>query len=87
MFHRNATQKFPDFPDEDDGGSNAIFAKKSVEEVQEELDAVGIAICYRACTVFRSRNSKAKAKARAKAIKKVRLPSEKNLFRSMYFHL
>lgn len=41
LFDRNATQKFPDFPDEDDGGSNAIFAKKSVDEVQAELDAVG----------------------------------------------
>ncbi len=35
------SQKFPDFPDEDDGGSNAIFAKKSVEEIQEDLDSVG----------------------------------------------
>jgi hypothetical protein len=40
-FDRNVSQKFPDFPDEDDGGSNAIFAKKTVEEVQEELNAVG----------------------------------------------
>jgi hypothetical protein len=38
--YRNVTQKFPDFPDEDDGGSNAIFAKKNIEEIQEELDAV-----------------------------------------------
>ena len=40
MFDRNVTQKFPDFPDEDDGGSNAIFSKKTLAEVQEELDAV-----------------------------------------------
>jgi hypothetical protein len=40
-FGRNVSQKFPDFPDEDDGGSNAIFAKKSVEEIQEDLDSVG----------------------------------------------
>jgi hypothetical protein len=38
---RNVSQKFPDFPDEDDGGSNKIFAQKTVEEVQEELEAVG----------------------------------------------
>jgi len=37
---RNVTQKFPDFPDEDEGGSNAIFATKNVEQVQEELEAV-----------------------------------------------
>ncbi|CAF2087238.1 unnamed protein product [Rotaria magnacalcarata] len=36
---RNVSQKFPDFPDEDDGGSNKIFEKKTVEELQEELDA------------------------------------------------
>ncbi|CAF4953691.1 unnamed protein product, partial [Rotaria socialis] len=36
---RNVSQKFPDFPDEDDGGSNKIFEKKTVEEIQEELDA------------------------------------------------
>jgi len=36
---RNVTQKFPDFPDEDEGGSNAIFATKNVEQVQEELEA------------------------------------------------
>lgn len=34
------TQKFPDFPDEDDGGSNKIFEKKSVEELQQEIDEV-----------------------------------------------
>ncbi|CAF4688221.1 unnamed protein product [Rotaria sp. Silwood1] len=36
---RNVSQKFPDFPDEDDGGSNKIFEKKTVEEIQEDLDA------------------------------------------------
>ncbi|CAF1009153.1 unnamed protein product, partial [Didymodactylos carnosus] len=36
---RNVTQKFPDFPDEDEGGSNKIFEKKDVEQVQEELEA------------------------------------------------
>ncbi|CAF2772312.1 unnamed protein product [Rotaria sp. Silwood2] len=38
-FCRNVSQKFPDFPDEDDGGSNKIFEKKTVEEIQEDLDA------------------------------------------------
>ena len=39
---RNVSQKFPDFPDEDDGGSNAIFAKKNVNEIQQDLEAVGV---------------------------------------------
>ena len=39
---RNASKKFPDFPDEDDGGSNAIFANKTLGEIQAELDAVKI---------------------------------------------
>ncbi|XP_077128466.1 dynein regulatory complex protein 11 isoform X3 [Ranitomeya variabilis] len=36
---RHATGKFPDFPDEDDGGSKAIFAQKTPEEVAAELAA------------------------------------------------
>lgn len=40
FLNRNVSQKFPDFPDEDDGGSNAIFAKKSLDEIQEDLNAV-----------------------------------------------
>ncbi|XP_073433693.1 dynein regulatory complex protein 11 [Dendrobates tinctorius] len=36
---RHATGKFPDFPDEEDGGSKAIFAQKTPEEVAAELAA------------------------------------------------
>eukprot|EP00079_Xenopus_tropicalis_P030638 XP_012826779.1 PREDICTED: IQ and AAA domain-containing protein 1 isoform X2 [Xenopus tropicalis] len=36
---RHATGKFPDFPDEDDGGSNVIFAQKTPEQVAAELAA------------------------------------------------
>ncbi|KAG8432570.1 hypothetical protein GDO86_016997 [Hymenochirus boettgeri] len=36
---RHATGKFPDFPDEDDGGSNAIFSQKTPEQVAAELAA------------------------------------------------
>jgi hypothetical protein len=46
VFYRNVSQKFPDFPDEDDGGSNAIFAKKNIDEIQEDLDAVGYSVLY-----------------------------------------
>merc|ERR1711879_778122 len=34
---RDATGKFPEFPDEDDGGSAAIFKEKSPEELEKEL--------------------------------------------------
>ncbi|XP_053327352.1 dynein regulatory complex protein 11 [Spea bombifrons] len=36
---RHATGKFPDFPDEDDGGSSAIFAQKTPEQVAAEIAA------------------------------------------------
>ncbi|KAM9305637.1 dynein regulatory complex protein 11 [Gastrophryne carolinensis] len=36
---RHATGKFPDFPDEEDGGSKSIFAQKTPEEVAAELAA------------------------------------------------
>ncbi|XP_069841302.1 dynein regulatory complex protein 11 isoform X2 [Dendropsophus ebraccatus] len=36
---RHATGKFPDFPDEEDGGSKAIFAQKTPEQVAAELAA------------------------------------------------
>ncbi|KAM4609601.1 dynein regulatory complex protein 11-like, partial [Discoglossus pictus] len=36
---RHATGKFPDFPDEEDGGSAAIFAQKTPEQVAAELAA------------------------------------------------
>jgi len=35
---RDATGKFPDFPDEDEGGSSAIFKEKTLEEVEAELN-------------------------------------------------
>ncbi|CAN2389127.1 IQ motif containing with AAA domain 1, partial [Pristimantis euphronides] len=36
---RHATGKFPDFPDEDEGGSKVIFAQKTPEQVAAELAA------------------------------------------------
>ncbi|XP_044159919.1 dynein regulatory complex protein 11 isoform X1 [Bufo gargarizans] len=36
---RHATGKFPDFPDEEDGGSKAVFAQKTPEQVAAELAA------------------------------------------------
>ena len=30
--------KFPEFPDEDEGGSSAIFKQKTLEEVEAELN-------------------------------------------------
>ncbi|KAM4698591.1 dynein regulatory complex protein 11 [Rhinophrynus dorsalis] len=36
---RHATGKFPDFPDEEDGGSKVIFAQKTPEQVAAELAA------------------------------------------------
>ena len=37
-YFRDATGKFPDFPDEDEGGSAAIFKQKTLEEVEAELN-------------------------------------------------
>ena len=34
---RDSTGKFPEYPDEDDGGSAAIFKQKTPEEVEAEL--------------------------------------------------
>ncbi|VDI43111.1 dynein regulatory complex protein 11-like [Mytilus galloprovincialis] len=34
---RDATGKFPEFPDEDDGGSSLIFKEKSPEELEAEM--------------------------------------------------
>ena len=36
-FYRDATGKFPEFPDEDDGGSAAIFKEKDPDELEKEL--------------------------------------------------
>ncbi|KAM8934134.1 dynein regulatory complex protein 11 [Pelodytes ibericus] len=36
---RHATGKFPDFPDEEDGGSGVIFAQKTPEQVAAEIAA------------------------------------------------
>lgn len=38
FIHRDATGKFPEFPDEDEGGSSAIFKQKTLEEVEAELN-------------------------------------------------
>ena len=35
--NRDVTGKFPDFPDEDEGGSTLIFKNKSVAELEDEL--------------------------------------------------
>lgn len=44
---RDATGKFPEYPDEDDGGSAAIFKQKTPEEVEAELAGkVGSIIQY-----------------------------------------
>ena len=70
FFYRNVSKKFPDFPDEDEGGSNKIFENKTVAEIQAELDAVRFRffIIYELNFVFRKWKVKAK---KAKAIKKV----------------
>jgi hypothetical protein len=71
-FDRNATQKFPDFPDEDDGGSNKIFAQKTLEEVEEELNSVGFSFFIIFDQYSSTRNWKVKAREKEKVIKKVR---------------
>jgi len=38
LYFRDATGKFPDFPDEDEGGSAGIFKQKTPEEVEAELN-------------------------------------------------
>ena len=70
FFYRNVSKKFPDFPDEDEGGSNKIFENKTVAEIQAELDAVRfqLFIIYEFNFVFRKWKVKAK---KAKAIKRV----------------
>lgn len=35
--NRDATGKFPEYPDEDDGGSALIFKEKSPEELEAEM--------------------------------------------------
>lgn len=35
------TGKFPDYPDEDEGGSNAIFKNKTVKELEEDIANMG----------------------------------------------
>lgn len=37
LFDRDALGKFPDFPDEDDGGSENIFKQKDPAELEREL--------------------------------------------------
>lgn len=36
-FYRDAAGKFPEYPDDDDGGSAAIFKQKDPAEVEAEL--------------------------------------------------
>jgi hypothetical protein len=35
--NRDITGKFPDYPDEDEGGSGMIFKHKTVKELEEEV--------------------------------------------------
>lgn len=37
MISSDVTGKFPDFPDEDEGGSAMIFKNKTVKELEEEV--------------------------------------------------
>lgn len=37
LYDRDALGKFPDFPDEDDGGSENIFKQKDPAELEREL--------------------------------------------------
>ena len=39
LFYRDATGKFPEYPDEDEGGSAAIFKEKDPAEMEAELKA------------------------------------------------
>ncbi len=34
----DVTGKFPDYPDEDEGGSTLIFKNKTVTELQEDIE-------------------------------------------------
>jgi hypothetical protein len=36
-FFRDVTGKFPEYPDEDEGGSALIFKNKSVTELENEM--------------------------------------------------
>merc|ERR1712062_942594 len=36
---RDATGKFPDYPDEEDGGSSKLFIEKTPEEIEAEKEA------------------------------------------------
>jgi hypothetical protein len=35
---RDVTGKFPDYPDEDEGGSTLIFKNKTVAELQDDIE-------------------------------------------------
>ncbi len=37
-FLSDVTGKFPDYPDEDEGGSTLIFKNKTVTELQEDIE-------------------------------------------------
>ena len=36
--YRDVTGKFPDYPDEEEGGSSLIFKNKSVKELENDLE-------------------------------------------------
>ena len=58
--HRDATGKFPEYPDEDDGGSAAIFKQKDPAEVEAELAGkVNLYISYFLCGRHRIKGRKA----------------------------
>jgi hypothetical protein len=43
---RDVTGKFPDYPDEDEGGSGLIFKNKTVKELENDLEEMVIFIIY-----------------------------------------
>lgn len=57
--NRDVTGKFPDYPDEDEGGSNMIFKNKSVKELEDEL-----------ADLENSKDKKGKGKGKGKKKKK-----------------
>lgn len=49
LIFRDATGKFPEYPDEDDGGSALIFKEKSPEELEAEMKEKVFILEYVSC--------------------------------------